>query len=62
MLANDSSYPIQTYKSYKGEKFEKYIQKQKAVISGVNQSSLKQEDKKALLMKMRELIESALNS
>jgi len=47
---------LQTYKSYKAEKFEKYKQRQLALIQGVKESSLRSEDKIALLNLMIELI------
>lgn len=55
MFSQDLNAPIQTYKSYKAEKFEKYLQRQKALIRGVKDSSLKEEDKKLLIKKMIEL-------
>lgn len=42
----------QSYKSYKAQKFEKYVQRQKALVQGVKDSSLKEEDKIKLLDQM----------
>lgn len=41
-----------SYKSYKAQKFEKYVQRQRALVQGVKDSSLKEEDKRALIDKM----------
>lgn len=41
-----------SYKAYKAEKFNKYINRQMALVQGVKESSLKEEDKKALINKM----------
>lgn len=53
MMMPDCTEPLKTYKSYKSEKFNKLISRTKALKNAVNDSSLKEEDKKALLDKMR---------
>lgn len=44
---------LPSYKSYKAQKFEKAISRIKALKQSVLESSLKEEDKKILIDKMR---------
>lgn len=45
-----------SYKSYKAEKFEKYKSRINALCQGVNESSLKTEDKEKLYKEMQTII------
>lgn len=49
--------PLPTYKSYKNEKFEKGLNKAKAIRMLINDSSLKREDKLKLVALIKEEIE-----
>jgi uncharacterized membrane protein len=46
--------PLPSYKSYKAQRYEKALSRIKALKQSVIDSSLKEEDKKKLLQKMKE--------
>ena len=52
----ESGYKVPKYSSYKKQWFEKYLQRQKALLQGVKDSSLKEEDKKALIEQMKKIL------
>lgn len=56
MMCPDYTEKVPKYKSYKAEKFHKTLERLKALVSSVVDSSLKDEDKKALIKKMKESI------
>lgn len=47
--------PIQSYKSYKAEQFNKKLEKARGLVNSINDTSLKPEDKKILIQKIKEL-------
>lgn len=48
--------PIETYKSAKKRQFEKTTNRIKMILEGIPQLSLKTEDKKQLLKKVKEIV------
>jgi DNA-binding transcriptional regulator GbsR (MarR family) len=46
-----------SYKSFKAEKFHKALERTRALVKSVHESSLKDEDKRKLLKEMREIIQ-----
>ena len=48
--------PVRTYSSYKNEQFNKKLEKMRMLINSVNDTSLKDSDKKILLSNFKELL------
>lgn len=46
---------VPSYKSFKSEKFHKALERTRALVKSVHESSLKDEDKRKLLKEMKEL-------
>lgn len=56
MLAFGSEYQLRPYKPYKNKQFAKKLDKMRALINSVNETSLKDSDKKILLEKFKEML------
>jgi len=56
MMCPDYTEKVPAYKSYKAQKFNKALERIRAIVSSVHDSSLKDEDKRALLKKIREAV------
>ena len=48
---------LPTYKSYKAEKFHKTLERMRALVRSVNDSSLNDVDRRKLFQQMREIIQ-----
>jgi hypothetical protein len=56
MMCPDYKEKVPSYKSYSAEKFHKALERTRALVQSVNDSSLKDDDKRKLLKQMREVI------
>jgi hypothetical protein len=48
--------PVRSYKPYKNEQFAKKLDKMRNLIKSVHETSLKDDDKKLLIKKMKDLL------
>lgn len=55
-MCPDCIEPVPKYKSFKAAKFTKTLERIRALVNSVHDSSLKDDDKRALLKQMREAI------
>lgn len=55
MIADWSEKKVTSYKSYKNAQFNKKLDKARNLISSVNDTSLKKEDKAILLAKIKDM-------
>ena len=55
MMCNFSQ-PLRSYKSYKNDKFNKYLAKARNICRAIDDLSLNEEDKKKLKKEIREII------
>ena len=56
MSCGGDEYQAPDYKKYKAEKFEKNKQKVRLILIGIDQTSLKADDKKKLIAEIKSLV------